>query len=209
MTTYANICKNIRDNAVDGEHISGGFRWYDDAREQVVKFDNVVKHCFPDEHVSLSHTIGVIAIASANCTVQENWSRALDWFKGNRVPLVHRNLVTYTDQVCRFGNHDVGTKKTEPFRIALTRGDSKPFELVIPVLDRHAVWGATNGAVDASPSDTLQSLIVRGYHRVAKETGVPVTLLQSWGWHSVIKQKGNSSDVIKPFAIGDYAACHA
>ena len=205
MTTYRNICKNILDNAVDGEHVSNGFRWYDDARFQCIKFDEVIRERFPAEHVSLEHTIGTIAIASANCDVSENWKRALMWFEGKRVPLVHANLIAYNDQVCRFNNHNIGTKKTEPFRVALSRGDSRPGELVTPVIDRHAVWGATNGRVTESPSDTLQAMIVRGYHRVAKDTGVPVTLLQSWGWHSVIKQKGSSSDVIKSFAIGDYA----
>ena len=105
----------------------------------------------------------------------------------------------------RFGNHCIGTPKTEPFRLALLRGDSKPGDLsVIPVVDRHICWGATNGKVQESPSDKLQALIILAIHDIAIETGISVTLVQSWVWHSVCRVKGHS-DVIKPFEIGHFA----
>jgi len=202
----SSIESNVKHFASVGDDLTSGFRWYDDARDQCVKFHDIVSEVFPDKVISLEHTVATIAAASANCSVMENWHRAWMWFAGQRVPLVHGNLETLECNALRFGNCNLGTPKTQPFNESLLLGDSKCGDTsVIPVIDRHICWGATVGKVLDKPSVTLHKAIVRAIHRVALKHDCPVTLVQSWCWHGVLDAKGDS-DITKPFSIGDYAA---
>ena len=205
----SSIERNVRHFASVGNDLTGGFHWYNDAKYQCARFHDIVSEVFPEKVISLEHTVAVIACSSANCSVAENWRRSWQWFSGKRVPLVHANLETLEENVLRFGNSNLGTPKTQPFNESLLRGDSECGDTnVIPVIDRHICWGATMGEVAASPSVTLHKAIVRAVHRIAASEDCAVTTVQSWCWHGVLDAKGDT-DIVKPFSIGDYAACNA
>ena len=194
----------LGNGAID-QHRPAGYSWYEIAKEQTALFANA-------HNVSPEVAAIVLAGCSRSCAVWESFKRADIYLNTGTVYFAgdYCDSLLERYRVCgKFGS--VTSPKVSALCNNVLNGDSD-----ILTLDRHAFSLALGGKVD-TVNDTIASKVRRAYHVVGRETGLPLSEVQSisWiGWRSIdsqfsfhaAEQGRHHADVFADFTPMDYLA---
>ena len=166
-------------NTAIEQHRPVGYSWYGIAKEQTAKFANA--HNVSPEVAAL-----VLAGASRSCAVWESFKRADIYLTTGTVYFAGDYIDSLLERYRISGKMGSTTSpKVSAFTHNVLNGDSDKL-----TLDRHAFSLCLGEKVD-TVNDVLARKVRRAYHTVGRETGLPLSEVQSiaWlGWRSIDPQ---------------------
>ena len=184
MTTQNKMVHNILNamelgNTAIEQHRPVAYSWYEIAKEQTAKFASA--HNVSPEVAAL-----VLAGASRSCTVWESFKRADIYLTTGTVYFAGSYIDSLLERYRVSGKMGSSTSpKVSAFTHNVLNGDSDHL-----TLDRHAFSLCLGEKVDAV-GDVLARKVRRAYHAVGRDTGLPLSEVQSiaWlGWRSIDPQ---------------------